>query len=116
MAALPLALAIAGSMPVVKGKGLTPGAWIKLKKEFEVVAEKMRVRGEQSMSIKLVFETSLDALPRRRQNLFMKMAVLAAGAVAPIEMLLNLWEMQVGCSVGNEFVYFGRIRTFEWVG
>ena len=88
-------LAIAGSTPVVKGKGLTAGAWVKLIEELEVVAEKMRVRGEQSTSVKLVFETSLDALTRRKQDLLMKMAVLAAGAVAKVEMLVNLWEMQV---------------------
>lgn len=91
-----MALAIAGSMSVVRGKGLTAGAWEKLMEEFKDVSEKMRARGEQTTSIKLVLETSLDALSRRRQKEFLKMAVLAAGAVAPVEMLLNLWEMEVG--------------------
>eukprot|EP00752_Nemacystus_decipiens_P011092 g9854.t3 len=91
---LPLVLAIAGSMPVVKGKGLTAGAWAKLIEDLDDVAEKMRSRGEQSTSIKLVLETSLDALSRRRQKEFLQMAVLAAGAVAPVEMLRNIWEIE----------------------
>eukprot|EP00903_Cladosiphon_okamuranus_P016596 g15309.t1 len=90
----PLVLAIAGSMPVVKGKGLTAVAWAKLIKDFDDVAEKIRARGEQSTSIKFVLETSLDALSRRRQKEFLKMGVLAAGAVAPVDMLRNLWEIE----------------------
>ncbi|CAN0023190.1 unnamed protein product [Ectocarpus fasciculatus] len=91
---LPLVLAIAGSMSAVKGKGLTPGAWEKLAKELENVAKKMRARGQQSSSIKVVLETSFDSLAVRKQEEFLKMAVLAAGAVAPIEMLRNLWEIE----------------------
>ncbi|CAM9754953.1 unnamed protein product, partial [Pylaiella littoralis] len=91
---LPLVLAIAGSMRVVKGKGLTAGAWEELIKLFENMARMMRARGEQSSSIKLVLETSFDALAEKRQEECLKMAVLAAGAVAPVEMLLNLWEIQ----------------------
>ncbi|CAN0194893.1 unnamed protein product, partial [Ectocarpus fasciculatus] len=91
---LPLVLAIAGSMPAVKGKGLTPGAWEQLAKELENVAKKMRARGQQSSSIKVVLETSFDSLAVRKQEEFLKMAVLAAGAVAPIEMLRNLWEIE----------------------
>ncbi|CAN0509657.1 unnamed protein product [Ectocarpus sp. 12 AP-2014] len=59
---LPLGLGIAGSMPIVKGKGLTAGAWTKLVKELENVAKKMRARGEQSTSLQLVLETSFDEL------------------------------------------------------
>ncbi|CBJ32852.1 NB-ARC and TPR repeat-containing protein-likely pseudogene [Ectocarpus siliculosus] len=90
---LPLVLAIVGSMPVVKGKGLRAGAWEELAKELENVAKKMRARGEQSSSIKVVLETSFDSLAVRKQEEFLKMAVLAAGALAPIEMLRNLWEI-----------------------
>ncbi|CAN0538709.1 unnamed protein product, partial [Ectocarpus sp. 12 AP-2014] len=92
---LPLVLAIAGSMSVVKGKGLTAVAWEELANELENVAKKMRARGEQSSSIKVVLETSFDSLAARKQGEFLKMAVLAAGAVAPIEMLRNLWEIEV---------------------
>ncbi|CAB1119264.1 unnamed protein product [Ectocarpus sp. CCAP 1310/34] len=91
---LPLVLAIAGSMSVVKGKGLTAVAWEELIKEFENVAKKMRVRGEQSSSIKVVLGTSFDALAARKQEESLKMTVLAAGALAPIEMLRNLWEIE----------------------
>lgn len=100
---LPLGLAIAGSMPIVKGKGLIAGAWAKLVKELENVAKTMRARGEQSTSLKLVLETSFDALSARKQEEFLKMAVMAAGAVAPIEMLLNLWEIQVVAMSRNRF-------------
>ncbi|CAM9222589.1 unnamed protein product [Pylaiella littoralis] len=84
----------AGSMPVVKGRGLTASAWEKLIKEFEIVAKKERVRGEQSTSLGMVLAASFDALAQRKQEEFLKIAVLAPGAVARIEMLLNLWELQ----------------------
>ncbi|CAM9148460.1 unnamed protein product [Ectocarpus sp. 4 AP-2014] len=87
---LPLVLAIAGSMSVVKGKGLTAVAWEELAREWENV----RARSEQSPSIKVVLETSFDSLARWKQKEFLKMGVLAAGAVAPIEMLHNLWEIE----------------------
>ncbi|CAM9244996.1 unnamed protein product, partial [Ectocarpus sp. 12 AP-2014] len=91
---LPLVLAIAGSMSVVKGKGLTAVAWEELANELENMAKKMRARGEQSSSIKVVLETSFDSLAARKQEEFLKMAVLAAGALVPIEMLRNLWEIE----------------------
>ena len=90
-------LAVAGSMTVVKGKGLTAVAWKELIKEFENVA-KMDACGEDSSdSLGLVLETSFTALPARKKEEFKKMAVLAAGAVALIEMLCNLWQTQVRC-------------------
>eukprot|EP00752_Nemacystus_decipiens_P009200 g8218.t1 len=91
---LPLALAIAGSMPVVKRKGLMAGAWEELIRLFENVAKMMRARGDQSSSIDMVLEASFDALSERKQEEILKMAVLAAGAIAPIEMLVNLWEIK----------------------
>eukprot|EP00903_Cladosiphon_okamuranus_P018131 g16686.t1 len=106
---LPLVLAIAGSMPAVKGKALTAGAWAKLIDDFDDVAERMRTQGEQSTSIKLVLETSLDALSRRTQRQFLKMAVLAAGAVAPVEMLRNLWEIED--AEGTQEQADGLVRT-----
>ncbi|CAB1107479.1 unnamed protein product [Ectocarpus sp. CCAP 1310/34] len=54
----------------------------------------MRARGQQSSSITVVLETSFDTLAARKQEEFLKMAVLAAGALAPIEMLRNLWEIE----------------------
>ncbi|CAM9432773.1 unnamed protein product [Ectocarpus sp. 12 AP-2014] len=91
---LPLVLAIAGSMSVVKGRGLTSVAWEELAKELENVAKKMRARGQESSSIKVVLETSFDTMAARKQEEFLKMAVLAAGTLAPIEMLRNLWEIE----------------------
>ncbi|CAM9165046.1 unnamed protein product [Ectocarpus sp. 8 AP-2014] len=91
---LPLALAVAGSTSAVKGKGLTAVAWEELAKSFENVAKKMRARGQHSSSIKVVLETSFDFLAVQKQAEFLRMSVLAAGALAPIEMLRNLWEIE----------------------
>ena len=88
-------LAIAGSMPVVKGKGLTAGAWGKLIEELENVAMKMEASDEDSDSLNVVLETSFNALTLRKKLAFKKTAVLAPGAVAPTEMLLNLWEIEM---------------------
>lgn len=82
-------------MPVVKGKGLTTGAWEELTKHLENVAKMMRARGEQSSSLNTVLEASFDALAEIKQEEILKTAVLAAGAVGPIEMLLNLWGTKV---------------------
>eukprot|EP00903_Cladosiphon_okamuranus_P011715 g11018.t1 len=77
---------------VVKGKGLIAGAWEELHTLFENVATKMWECGEQSNKLGLVLERSFTSLSARKKDEFLKTAVLAAGAVAPIEMLLNLWE------------------------
>ena len=91
-------LAIAGSMTtVVKGKGLTAGAWEELIKEFGNVAKEMDACDEVSSGLDLVLETSFTDLPARKKEEFKKMAVLVAGVVAPIEMLRNLWQTQVRC-------------------
>ncbi|CAM9419423.1 unnamed protein product [Scytosiphon promiscuus] len=91
---LPLLLAIAGSMPVVKGKGLTVGAWEELMKLFENAATMMWESGEESTSLDVVLGVSFNALAGKQREEFLKMAVLAPGAVAPIEMLQNLWEIE----------------------
>ncbi|CAN0321030.1 unnamed protein product, partial [Ectocarpus fasciculatus] len=91
---LPLVLAIAGSMPAVKGKGLTPGAWDELAKELENVATLMWESGEESTSLDMVLGASFNTLSARKRREFLKMAVLAAGSFAPIEMLRSLWEIE----------------------
>ena len=88
-------LAIAGSMPVVKGKGLITGAWGKLVQELQNVATKLEASDEGSNSLNVVLETSFNALALTKQREFKKTAVLAPGAVASTEMLLNLWETEV---------------------
>lgn len=90
-------LAIAGSMPVVKGKGLTAGAWGKLIQELEDVAMKMEASVEDSDSLTVVLETSFNALTLAKKRAFKKTAVFAPGAVASTDMLLNLWEIEVRC-------------------
>ena len=93
---LPLALAIAGSMPVVKGKGLKACAWEELAKHLGNEATKMWESGQEGVNINMVFEASFSALAARKRKEFLRLAVLPPGSVAPIEMLLNLWEMEVG--------------------
>ena len=94
---LPLVLAIAGSMSVVKGKGLTAGAWNELIKLFEDVVTMMSESGEESKALDVVLGASFSDLAARKREEFLKMALLAPGAVAPIEMLQNLWETEVRC-------------------
>eukprot|EP00752_Nemacystus_decipiens_P017213 g15421.t2 len=91
---LPLVLAIAGSMPVVQGKGLAAGVWRKLIDEFENVATKMEASDEDSNSLNVILETSFSALTLTKKREFKKTAVLAPAAVASIEMLQNLWETE----------------------
>lgn len=86
-------------MPLVKGKGLAAGAWEDLIKRFENVAKMMRDRGEQSSSLSAVLEASFDALSQTKQEELLRVAVLPASVAAPIDMLLNLWETKVRCSV-----------------
>eukprot|EP00752_Nemacystus_decipiens_P012223 g10837.t1 len=91
---LPLVLAIAGSMPVVQGRGLIAGAWGKLIEELENVATKMDASDQDSNSLNVVLETSFSALTFKKKEAFKRTAVLAPGAVASTEMLLNLWEIE----------------------
>lgn len=70
-----------------------------LTKHFENVAKMMRGRGEQSSSLNTVLEASFDSLAEIKQEEILKTAVLGAGAVAPIEMLVNLWGTKVRCGV-----------------
>ncbi|CAM9232131.1 unnamed protein product [Scytosiphon promiscuus] len=91
---LPLVLAIAGSMPVVEGRGLMAGAWGTLMEELENVATKMDASDNDSNSLSVVLETSFSALTIREKKALKKTAVLAPGAVASTEMLLNLWEIE----------------------
>lgn len=82
-------------MPVVEGRGLTAGAWEELIKRFENAATMMWESGEESTSLDEVLGASFGALAAKKKREFLKMAVLAPGAVAPIEMLRNLWETEV---------------------
>lgn len=68
------------------------------------MAKKGRVRGDQTASLNMVLGTSFGCLSEQKQEKFLKMAVLAAGVVAPTEMLLNLWETQVRCGVSWKYL------------
>lgn len=96
---LPLSLAIAGSVPVVKERGSTVSAWEELTQLVENKVGMVKPYGGDSDKFTSILQTSFNALPRRTQNSLLKMAVMAAGAVASIEMLRNLWEMKVRAGV-----------------
>lgn len=108
---LPLVLAIAGSLPVVKGNGLTASAWEELIEVLENTAKTMGFSGGQSQSLDVVLEASFSSLGARKRKEFLKMAVLASGAIAPIEMLLNLW--QTGVRGGDILFLFRPLNRWE---
>lgn len=107
---LPLALAIAGSMSIVKGQGSDAGAWDQLHKYLENKWNMQKAKGEVGSSLDRVLDASFDALGGRKQKEFLRMAVLAKGALAPIDMLLNLWGIEVSMSLPPEG------RSFESLG
>eukprot|EP00752_Nemacystus_decipiens_P011921 g10571.t1 len=90
----PMALAIAGSMPVVKGQGSSALAWQQLHKNLENKEEMLRQKGGAVKSISHVLDASFDALGKNKQAHFMSLAVLPKAVVAPLEMLMNLWNLE----------------------
>lgn len=95
----PLALAIAGSMPVVEGHGPSTQAWKELHEHLMNKEEILRKKVGAVKSISHVLDASFDSLGRKRQNNMMSMAVLPKGAAAPMGMLLNLWEIGVSAAL-----------------
>lgn len=89
-------------MPAVKGRGASALAWKQLHRDLENRGDMLLSKGETNTSIHRVLDASFDFLGTRRQTLFLKMAVLPKGAVAPEGMLQNLWEVQV--SVKSTFM------------
>ena len=86
-------------MPVVKGCGTLPRAWEQLHLQLNNREEMLRQKAGAVKSIRHVLEASFDALGRRKQENLMSLAVLPKAAVAPMEMLLNLWDFEVCCVV-----------------
>eukprot|EP00903_Cladosiphon_okamuranus_P015425 g14248.t1 len=81
-------------MPVMKGKGVIADALSKLVDELENVTTKMQACDDGSDSLNVVLETSFNALTLSKKRELKKTAVLAPGAVASTEMLLNLWQTE----------------------
>lgn len=91
---LPLALAIAGSMHYVKGCG-SSARWQELHEVLKSKEEMLRQKAEDLDSIDYVLCSSFEALGKSKQDHFMSMAILPKGVVAPTDMLMNLWEINV---------------------
>lgn len=93
---LPLALAIAGSVPAVKGGTFSIGVWEDLHSKLRRNKTKMqRMKGEEGSSMRAVLSLSFDALSERQQDIFLSMAVLPHRVTVPPDMLLHLWESEV---------------------
>ena len=92
---LPLALAIAGSMAVVKGRGSSAQAWQQLHKDLQRKEDLLVADDGANESLYRALDASFATLAARKKVIFLRMAVLSKGAVAPEEMLLNLWEVEV---------------------
>lgn len=82
-------------MSVVKGRGSSAQAWRTLLKDLENKGEMLLAKGDTTTSLHRVLDTSFDQLGKSQQNFFLRMAVLPKDVVAPEDMLLNLWEVEV---------------------
>lgn len=82
-------------MPIVKGRGSSIKAWKQLHKNLQNKGDMLLEKGDTKTSLHRVLDASFDELGTRKQKIFLRMAVLPNGAVAPEEMLQNLWELDV---------------------
>lgn len=97
---LPLALAIAGSTSTVKGHGSSMKKWKTLHENLGHRGDALSQKGDSNTSLYRVLDASFDELGTKRQRMFLRMAVLPYGAVAPKDMLQNLWEVEVSVTFG----------------
>ncbi|CAM9678542.1 unnamed protein product [Scytosiphon promiscuus] len=92
---LPVALAIVGCLPSLKGRGSDCAAWRKVHEDLMVDKSRMqRAKGGAGESLGRVLDASFDALSSKKQEEFLRMAVFPKGVVASEDMLLNLWETE----------------------
>lgn len=96
---LPLALAIVGSTDTVKDDPMCTVVWLKLHEKLRNKARMLRLKGQRQGSLHSVLDVSYDELGQEQQRNFIKLAVLAHDAIAPLEMLRNLWDKEVGHGV-----------------
>lgn len=93
---LPLALAIAGAMPPVIYRPQSPEAWRELhdslKDNARQLQDTVREDSVRKASVSNVLTVSFRGLGRWQRTHFLKLAVLANGVLAPMEMLCNLWD------------------------
>lgn len=102
---LPLALALIGSTIRGVGNPLSPDAWRELQGKLK---DKKRIHDEGEWgSLDNILAVSIDELGQARRDLFLMLAVLGKGILAPAEMLRNLWGEEVGVVTYN----FSRWKT-----
>lgn len=80
---LPLVLAIAVTMPVVKGNGLTAGAREELLNTFQNNARKGWAKGEVGRFLNTVLEAGFDALSGRKYAELLKVVVFGPDMLYP---------------------------------
>lgn len=98
---LPLALAIAGAMPPVIYRPQSPAAWRELHDSLKDNTRQLQdTVGEDSVGN--VLTISFRGLGRWQRTHFLKLAVLANGVLAPMEMLCNLWDEVSGTNSCDE--------------
>lgn len=88
-------------MAVVKGRGRSAQAWLELHSDLESKAKMLMAKGGTRTSIHHVLDTSFDELGASKQRMFLSVAVLAKGVIAPEDMLTSLWKVEV--SMGSVF-------------
>lgn len=77
----------------------------------------LRQKGVAVKSFSHVLDASFDALGRNKQEKFMTLAVLPKAAVEPMEMLMNLWEIEESVVVFRphiEHLVFFRSTPSSW--
>ena len=89
---LPLALAIAGSMPLVMDDPMSEDAWSGLHKNLEDKANMQQSAGAQQDSLGTVLAVSFKGLGKWQRTHFLQLAALAKNVLAPMEMLCHLWD------------------------
>lgn len=89
---LPLALAIAGSMPLVADAPWSPDAWHKLHEILKDEAGLAQNKNAQEGFLRVVMTVSFKEMDRLQQSALLALAVLPNDVVAPIEMLCYLWD------------------------
>lgn len=83
-------------MPGVRRRGTSAQEWKKLREYLKNKGGMLLAKGMATTSLNRVLDASFDELGAKKQRMFLRMAVLPKGAVAPEHMLLNLWEVKVG--------------------
>lgn len=90
----PLALAIAGSTPLVVDTPSSASAWRKL---HEALGNATETQRSQEDALDAVLVVGFEELGKNQRNRFLKLAVLANGVLAPTDMLCHLWDEEVCC-------------------